>query len=211
MNSKFVLTQGIGQKLEFAINRNGGTAAGVEWLSSGENWKMVSDLASGEYVLSPVTKALAVAERTNVGMNLLEWFCPRDGLYFYTFESFKERVLTNARDDGTANIAKCNYIDLPHNMYDSEIITEYLGGEEEVKKCAMTMKQVQSYLNKQWGGGKGDLLVDGKANLFYVLGKDDVLYVVFAYLDGDLWFLRVWFLGEHDNWRAGHRVFRNKR
>jgi hypothetical protein len=96
-------------------------------------------------------------------------------------------------------------------MYDSEIITEYLGGEEEAKKHALTMKQVQSYLNKQWGGGKGDLLVDGKANLFYVLGKDDVLYVVDADWDGAKWDLYDWRLDERDFWHAGHRVCRNKR
>ncbi len=48
MNSKFILTQGVGQKLEFAINRNGGTTTHVEWLSAGENFKSVMLLASGE-------------------------------------------------------------------------------------------------------------------------------------------------------------------
>ena len=48
MNSEFVLTQGAGQKLEFAVNRNGGSTTDVDWLSAGENFKSVMLLANGE-------------------------------------------------------------------------------------------------------------------------------------------------------------------
>jgi len=55
---RFTLTQAVGQKLEFAINRNGGVPSDVEWLSTGDNFKKVCLLASGEYVLAPVVHAV---------------------------------------------------------------------------------------------------------------------------------------------------------
>ena len=50
--SEFILTQGAGQKLEFAVNRNGGSAPDLEWLSAGENFKAVMLLASGQAELA---------------------------------------------------------------------------------------------------------------------------------------------------------------
>jgi hypothetical protein len=54
----FDLTQGAGQKLEFALNRTGCGAKEVEWLSTGDNLQMVRRLASGESILSPVAKVV---------------------------------------------------------------------------------------------------------------------------------------------------------
>lgn len=53
--SEFILKQAAGQKLEFAVNRNGGGTLEMEWLSEGENFKSVSLLARGkaELVLKP--------------------------------------------------------------------------------------------------------------------------------------------------------------
>ncbi len=48
MNSEFILTQGAGQKLEFAVQRNGGTTTDIDWLSAGDNFKKVSLLARGQ-------------------------------------------------------------------------------------------------------------------------------------------------------------------
>lgn len=42
----FVLSQRAGQKLETAVNRNGGTAYDIEWLSRGKNFAIVMRLAS---------------------------------------------------------------------------------------------------------------------------------------------------------------------
>jgi len=58
--SEFTLTQGAGQKLEFAVNRAGGTTTDLEWLSTGENFKSVSLLARGEAEL--VLKAKPITE-----------------------------------------------------------------------------------------------------------------------------------------------------
>ena len=48
MSSPFILSQGAGQKLEFAIDRNGGNTDDVDWLSAGENFKSVILLARGQ-------------------------------------------------------------------------------------------------------------------------------------------------------------------
>ena len=48
MNSTFAMSQGAGQKLEFAFQRNDGNTADLEWLSTGENLKSVILFARGE-------------------------------------------------------------------------------------------------------------------------------------------------------------------
>lgn len=48
MNSQFMLSQGAGQKLEFAVQRNDGTTEDIDYLSSGENFRAVSLLRTGK-------------------------------------------------------------------------------------------------------------------------------------------------------------------
>lgn len=48
MNSEFTLSQGAGQKLEFAVQRNGGTAEDIEFLSTGDNFRAVMLLRTGK-------------------------------------------------------------------------------------------------------------------------------------------------------------------
>lgn len=57
MNSEFTLSQGAGQKLEFAVQRNGGTTDDIEYLSTGENFRAVTLLRSGKARLVEVTEA----------------------------------------------------------------------------------------------------------------------------------------------------------
>lgn len=56
MNSTFTMSQGAGQKLEFAFQRNDGTTSDLDWLSTGDNLKSVSLLARGEAELVLKTK-----------------------------------------------------------------------------------------------------------------------------------------------------------
>ncbi len=48
MGSEFILTQGMGQKLEFAVRRNGGTAKDIEFLSAGDNFRLIKLLQTGK-------------------------------------------------------------------------------------------------------------------------------------------------------------------
>ena len=54
--SEFTLSQGAGQKLEFAVQRNGGTTDDIEYLSTGENFRAVTLLRSGKARLVEVTE-----------------------------------------------------------------------------------------------------------------------------------------------------------
>lgn len=56
MNSEFTLSQGAGQKLEFAVQRNGGTTEDVDYLSTGENFRAVTLLRTGKAKLVEVTE-----------------------------------------------------------------------------------------------------------------------------------------------------------
>lgn len=56
MNSEFMLSQGAGQKLEFAVKRCGGTAEDVDYLSTGENFRAVTLLRTGKAKLFEVTE-----------------------------------------------------------------------------------------------------------------------------------------------------------
>lgn len=56
MNSGFTLSQGAGQKLEFAVQRNGGTPEDIDYLSTGENFRAVSLLRTGKAKLVEVTE-----------------------------------------------------------------------------------------------------------------------------------------------------------
>jgi hypothetical protein len=56
MNSEFVLSQGAGQKLEFAVVRNDGTSEDIDYLSTGENFRAVTLLRTGKAKLALVTE-----------------------------------------------------------------------------------------------------------------------------------------------------------
>ncbi len=58
MSDTFILGQGPGHKLEMAVNRNGGKATDIEWLSSGENFQAVMRLARGEATLEEKIKPI---------------------------------------------------------------------------------------------------------------------------------------------------------
>ena len=54
--SEFTLSQGAGQKLEFAVQRNGGTPEDIDYLSTGENFRTVTLLRTGKAKLVEVTE-----------------------------------------------------------------------------------------------------------------------------------------------------------
>ncbi len=63
MNSTFTMSQGAGQKLEFAFQRNDGTTSDLDWLSTGDNLKSVILLARGEAELVLKTKPVPEPEQ----------------------------------------------------------------------------------------------------------------------------------------------------
>ena len=155
-----------------------------------------------EYVLTKVIKPAEVLS------SLATYWQTREGLYVHP--TFTERILPYAKGDATVDISSVDFIDLPQNMSDSEIITTYLGGMEEAKKNAFTLNQVQASIDKQWTGGDGQLLTNGYTYIFYVLGEDGVLFCLSVFRLGGKWFVSVFDLDGRGLWRAGNRVFRNR-
>ncbi len=56
------MSQGAGQKLEFAFQRNDGITSDLDWLSTGENLKSVILLARGEAELTVKVKPVSIPE-----------------------------------------------------------------------------------------------------------------------------------------------------
>ena len=54
--SEYTLSQGAAQKLEFAVQRNGGTSEDIDYLITGENFRAVSLLRTGKAKLIEVTE-----------------------------------------------------------------------------------------------------------------------------------------------------------
>lgn len=79
MNSEFTLSQGAGQKLEFAVQRNDGTTEDVDYLSTGENFRAVTLLRTGK------AKLVEVSENGSEGRGLptaptpVEWTTDAEG------------------------------------------------------------------------------------------------------------------------------------
>lgn len=98
----------------------------------------------------------------------------------------------------------------PSKSSDSKNIAE-MGGEAEVRKRASTPDQIAELRDKQMNGEDGDLLTNGHWNLFYVIGKDGVLFVVslYWYSGAREWGADAWHLGVHARWNSDYRVFRN--
>lgn len=86
-----------------------------------------------------------------------------------------------------------------------------MGGEENVRKHAFTPDQVAALIDLQLSGQAGKLLTNCYANLFYVVGKGEILFMVhvYWYADNCKWNVETWRFGEHGGWGAGDRVFRN--
>ena len=98
----------------------------------------------------------------------------------------------------------------PSKSSDNKNIAE-MGGMEEVRKHAFTPDQIADLRDKQMSGEEGQLLTNGYWNLFYVIGKGGVLFVVGLYWDRDdgEWHADAWLLVENDFWNSDYRVFRN--
>ena len=206
-------TVGLAHKLLLAAEAQGHTAASLDLLA--ENPKLLADIFAVQQGTARIVPIETVSELSSVtpavNADLLKFFHPRSGLWFYDYKSFTELVLTSSRDDGIAAIDECGHIDLPRSMHDSDIIAEYLGGsEEEAKKYALTLNQVKTYIAAQASGEDGPLLTSGRSNLFYVVGKNGLLCAVRVDFVSYKWCVVGWQLGLRGGWRTGCRFFHNK-
>lgn len=95
------------------------------------------------------------------------------------------------------------YWELVKNSVDTPIIAE-LGGEA---KAETTLACLCYLLEQQRDGEKGVLLVNGRANIFYIRDVDGALRAVLAYWSGDGWDVHALSIGDPRSWLAGYQVF----
>ncbi|MBI2482429.1 MAG: hypothetical protein HYV76_02635 [Candidatus Vogelbacteria bacterium] len=87
MNSEFTLSQGAGQKLEFAIQRNGGTPEDVDYLSTGNNFRAVTLLRTGKAKLVEVTETGSEMAVIPTAPTLPTWIVDNEDNIHFTLTS----------------------------------------------------------------------------------------------------------------------------
>lgn len=200
MNSEFTLSQGAGQKLEFAVQRNGGTTEDIDYLSTGDNFRAVTLLRTGKVKLVEAeVKKLLRFVRT-VSLPAVDKFIAaekfREGetvagiKVAWLGENFKTNFLTKVEKSVPALEMREHGLVTPSR--DPAIITEF-GGEE----------QVESFLAHFW-----EFLKTADRNLRHVRHIRDV--------NGVLWAVRGFWLSDGlsveaspldgpSDWDAGRR------
>lgn len=142
---------------------------------------------------------------------LTSYWCTRKGLNLS--DNFSE-VLQDARVCDTKEYVSDNsydYVVLPRNMKNREVLDEYLEGEDQFMMFALTLNQIRRLINAQWNGENGPLVLNGDANYCCFLGKSGILYHIRIYRRADCWSIlanRILF-GAVGSWNP-RRLFRNK-
>lgn len=208
IDGEFVLDPALAQEIQFSVRRNVGSTEDLKWLSSGENFRMVTLLRTGQ--ATPVTvptpeetqKLLIPNGSFTVNapkkpMDLDAFFKDRSGLW--VSDSFRNRAKAHLKTVKPTEQVKLSSSDLSRNAYDREIKPE-LPANHEVDEMFWT---IAAMIEAQEGGKEGLLLNNGHANLFYVSG-----FVVNVRWNADYrrWYVHDRSLGGH-RWRAGDRVF----
>lgn len=158
-----------------------------------------------------VTVSKEVVESTGDMFNASEYFTTRSGLYVWVdfilkiLPAYNSPILKRG-------IEGVDFVNLPRNMSDCVIIAEYFSSGEEVRKHAFTLDQIADLIDAQNNGEDGALLNNGYANIFYVVGKNNILFAVgVRWSSGNSnWSIDAFDLVEAYHWDDGHRVFRNK-
>ncbi len=195
MNDKFTMTTGQAHEFAMACSRNGVGTADVKFLSKGDN----------------LTKALASFGRKVKATDFVtsDYWQTDPSRKLWVSSEFTERVVS-AYPDSIYYRGLESVTHFQSESSDNKNIAK-MGGMEEVRKHAFTPDQIADLHDKQMNGEGGQLLTNGYWNLFYVIGKDGVLFVVSLNWnsDGREWNANAWHLDENDNWNSDNRIFRN--
>lgn len=73
---------------------------------------------------------------------------------------------------------------------------------------AVDLGQIEAMIEAQWDGQEGELLIDGSANIFPMIGKNGALHVVSVFWYGQ-WGVECFPFEAGDVWDAGSQVFSN--
>lgn len=191
---------GLAHHFAGAFGRAGGTA------------EMLQQAADNRSVMQQIVELLRpTTDDANPRFTTSFFFHTRPGLW--VSDDFTSRItLAYPNLIVRRGLVGIESFDLTNNLLDKTILARSeMGGEENVRKHAFTPDQICDLMTLQPEGSAGKLLTNGFANLFYVVGKDEVLFVLFVGWDADnrRWRVVAWKLGENGIWHAGCRVFRN--
>jgi hypothetical protein len=196
MNDKFTMTTGQAHEFALSCRRNGLDPAAVKFLSQGTNIRTALQLLGW-------TAAVAATFLTST-----YWTTDPSRKLWVSLE-FTQRI-TPAYPDPIPHRGLEGVTHFQSKSSDAKNIAE-MGGEAEVRKHAFTPDQLADLRDKQVNGKDGDLLTNGCWNLFYVIGKDGVLFVVGLYWFREVgrWDASAWHFGDDVNCFSDNRVFRN--
>ena len=134
-----------------------------------------------------------------------EFFQNREGLW--RSDTFVRQILSVAKK--TERIQLPDHIPsftLPKSMGDSEIRRKL--GDNHVFGASEGCTVIAGMISHQQNGKNGDLINNGKANIFYVRGKDDGIFTVSVYwvAGGREWGVNA-IQFDDNQWLAGRRCF----
>ena len=138
-----------------------------------------------------------------------EFFQNRPGLL--RSEEFVERILSVAKK--TERILLPSHIPsltLHKNMNDTEVCKEL--GDNYVFEASEGCMVIAGMISRQPNGEDGDLVNNGKANIFYVRGKNNEVFTVGVSWDAGVreWYVDANRLDDY-HWHAGRRAFSRNR
>lgn len=197
-NGTFQMSVGQAQKLERAVIRNGFDASAIEFLSQGKN-------------IDKALAALGWKSETGLRVNIKPFFQTSQTLWIDPdFTNWILNAYENEISQNSALLAKA--FDLSKKMKDSEIISQAESLGFDPKQNPVTLDQIKAKIEAQPNGIEGEMLSNGFANIFYVSGKDEVLFTVNVHWNsgGGQWSVYADRLDQYGKWDAGSRIFCNK-
>jgi len=134
-----------------------------------------------------------------------KFFQNRKGLWIS--EEFVERILSVTKKTERIQLPKhVSGFTLPKNMSDAEIRREL--GDNHVFSATEGCVAIDEMIYRQPNGENGDLVNDGKANIFYVRGEGREVFTVGVRWDAGAreWIVFAYRLVDY-RWSAGRRAF----
>lgn len=218
LSDKFVFrSAGEGQKMEFALARNGFIYPLFEELVKGDFMRQVREVLEGRAEIKSLQSKLLVLVGTVTVAATTAPFLADDHFPRETFlsdnarntdvkistlgDAFKAWFLGKAEKSFGGSTLR--YGKLSRSSTDDLILSE-LGGEE---KAETTLTELYAIMRAQRNDERGPLLTDGYANIFYIRDALGLLRTVSTHWTGDGWAVLALSLTDPLLWGNHNRVF----
>jgi len=216
--SDLMLDVGQANELKYAMRRASATPDEVKRMGEGDFMKGVVGLLRGEFILTPVAKAVVkllelvgevvVSATTEVFVSK-EKFIVLNSSEALVKISYIGYNFTNWFLQGDGKVEApigeqtLRYAKLRQHSVDTPIIDE-LGGED---KAETTLTELYGLMWKQRNGEAGALLNNGWANIFYIKDQLGLLRMVHVSWNDDGWNVNAGSTSSPHQWFDGHQVF----